>query len=350
MNELGQLTVLPFVMVCYFISHAHALVVCRALESSGRLRGRATVMFWIGLLVLASLSLGMIVPFELGLVDMDWWSAREGLVVGLFLPPAALLFGILAVHFVRALPSRRRVGPPIGLNTRLSRVLRLLARTPVVVALGILSWAWATGLRNHPPSGLEMALVVMLVPVTMFIFVGLARRSGHWLNEYADRFGSSAAATPSITEPRTLYLRPFDEEHRLFAETQTFEEFLAAEVDGRIGRLIALGNPSDWLAPGPVQRLYQRDEDWQQVLEAVASSAACVLGVTSASANTSWELRRIRELNLHDRLFLFAPPSPISEGAPERTQRSRLVRALTACVRLVSAYIEEDTTRLTRML
>jgi hypothetical protein len=121
-----------------------------------------------------------------------------------------------------------------------------------------------------------------------------------------------------------LYLRPFNEEHRLFAASKTFETYLGEEIGRQIAPLVALGNPTDRIVPEGAERIYCDDENWQATVETLAGQAPCIIGVTSASPNTAWELKRVRELELEQRLYLLSPPADTTARAPEPAGADRV--------------------------
>jgi hypothetical protein len=350
--RLDFLIILPFVMACYFISHGYALITVRALDAGGRLRGRRTVTLWVSLIVVAALLVGLGVADTLGIAEPGSAeaTARDHLFAGLLLLPAAFLCGLTALYLVRALPPRRRTGPLNSVNTVLSRMLRVTARISVVLALAVIWGAFAVGFATHPPDGFEIVIAVVLVPFTTWIFLGIGSRIARLLNEYANRLAASSSKGGVPRGRFSLYLRPFEEENRLFAEGKTFEEFLAADIASRLGRLVALGNPTDRLSPAGAERVYEPDSSWQAALTDLARSAACIVGVTSASVNTNWELTRIRELNLQERLFLLSPPKTVEQKSGREFSRSPLGRRLGAGMKLVKAYFEEDMNQLSAML
>jgi hypothetical protein len=105
----------------------------------------------------------------------------------------------------------------------------------------------------------------------------------------------------------------------LFAGSQTLDEYLDEEIAERIGLLIALGNPTDRIAPEGAARRYYEDDDWQAAVERLATESPCIVAATSASPNTAWELQRVLELGLEERLYLLSPPARESAAPPEKS-------------------------------
>jgi hypothetical protein len=130
--------------------------------------------------------------------------------------------------------------------------------------------------------------------------------------------------------PSVLYLRPFDREEEPFAaplneecrqlgvpvrhpsrwrQAVTFEEYFAKEVTEKIGPFIALGNPYDYLPPAGAARTYIEDDGWQDVFRTMSHESACILMAPGRSDNLRWELRSIRSMGLHTKLFVLTSPA-----------------------------------------
>jgi hypothetical protein len=106
--------------------------------------------------------------------------------------------------------------------------------------------------------------------------------------------------------PSVVFLRPFAAEDLTFVEPKvTFEQYLGAAIRERIGPLVALGNPEDYLPrPGAI-RTYADDEDWYEYFERLASQAACIVMMAANSDNLQRELTFVRREGLQHRLFIF---------------------------------------------
>lgn len=135
--------------------------------------------------------------------------------------------------------------------------------------------------------------------------------------------------------PPVVYLRAFEREAETFARENwrwdrfrsnfvrsalhrrpwlryTFEEFISAEVNARIGPFIALGNPLDFVPPEhSAARAYAPDTEWNTYFDDLASRAACLVATHIASDNVVWELSRIRTLGLTPKFYLFTRPRPM---------------------------------------
>jgi hypothetical protein len=295
------------------VTHAFAVRLGRAVELTGRLQGRSTVNLLSGGLSLLNLGLTtaicrwLDIPLGIdagaGAIDV----ALSG-VIALFL---ALVLSLATRTAVRVLPQRRRTGPHQRTNALLASLttwMKVLLLTFVALFTAVLIIAFveliASGFEGFGP--VEWAALV-LVPVLMVILAFYVLRAHRKTSSYAKRLRPSLQNAAN-GRPRVLYLRPFQEEHRLFAGSQTLAEFLGDVIAEQIGPLIALGNPTDRIAPDGAERHYYEDDEWQSAVERLATEAPCIVAATSASPNTAWELRRVLELGLERRLYLLSPP------------------------------------------
>ena len=96
-----------------------------------------------------------------------------------------------------------------------------------------------------------------------------------------------------------------------------FEVYLGTALRERIGPLIALGNPEDYLPPEGAIRTYAEDEGWYEYFERLARQAVCMIMPVSNSNNLQRELAFLRREGLQQRLFIFTPLwSPGDERSP----------------------------------
>jgi hypothetical protein len=188
-------------------------------------------------------------------------------------------------------------------------VLLLCALTAAVAGLLL-------GLAGAWPWQLVGAWDMATVPL-IFIFTYRRRRA---------QTPDALAETQRDSRPPVLYVRPFtgdtylfglnrrtDREH--FTEyfrsggvptktLQTFEEFFGDIFRGELGPFIALGNPTDQLAPlGGAARVYAEDDSWQDLFTLFLSRACCVVATFDLSESTAWEFRLIRQYGFLDKLF-----------------------------------------------
>jgi hypothetical protein len=132
--------------------------------------------------------------------------------------------------------------------------------------------------------------------------------------------------------PPLLYLRSFDQEASRFVHVShedadkyceisssgpdarsyylTLEQFLAREVNERIGPFIALGNPTDYLPPEGAYRTYTADGEWQEYIAKLLNRSNAILMQMGHSDNLNWELTSIRERGFQKKLFVVTPPLP----------------------------------------
>lgn len=216
------------------------------------------------------------------------------LVFDLLLLGSCAVLGAATVTAAKRVPPPRRSGPRLALNSTGSRAFRQAARylTPVFFFLPVPYW-----LSNR--DGGVVSLVGYGVIVALWIRWLLLRA--------ADRLEPRNV----LDMPDTfvvLYVRPFDEERRLFAPGKTLEDFLSKHIKA-VGELVALGFPGDRIPPRGALRSYYPDEEWRDAFDRLALSAGCIIGVVGLSGSTVWELGRIAELGVKRRLFLFTRPA-----------------------------------------
>jgi hypothetical protein len=345
---------LACLIASFFVSHAYAVRISRALESRGRFRARSAVGFWSGSLMLVNIALVLAVCDALGIpvVEPGLVGAADTAISGTLALACAFATGVAVLAVARALPARGRSGPHRPVNAAVGVLAHLLARAGTPIIMGVFGVAWFTGLSTNQPGDVwGWVLVVVLVPASCWIALMLGQWTRWSMSSYAERLRSDAASDEGHGGG-TLYLRPFAEENRLFAGSETFEQFIQGEIGHRVGPLVALGNPTDRIAPAGAKRRYQRDDDWQASVERYAKNATCIVGVTAASTNTAWELTRIRELGLESRLFLLSPPirdEPM-EGPATNASLTPIPRMLRFVRQLVNAYVNGDTAKMTHLL
>src|SRR4051812_19196812 len=101
-----------------------------------------------------------------------------------------------------------------------------------------------------------------------------------------------------------MELVPFKQEGNL----QTFEKFFAETVNSHLGRLVALGNPTNRVLPKGAARLFFSDEEWRRAVEKLTEASCCILASSVGSKNVVWELKHIRSVGHHTKLFILTPP------------------------------------------
>lgn len=248
-------------------------------------------------------------------VDFFWitwlWAAVGTAAIVLLLPRRRL----------RAFGARRRAFPFV----RTGQVLVAAALIGVAASVS----ARLGGSIGSKAFAAAIALAVGFVAPTGRYLVRLGRR--------AEAEASSDGTAIETLDAPMLYLRAFNQERQFFAigpasayralakgwhaavaKPQqnvgvTFEEFFAAAAAARLGPLVALGSPEDYLAPEGAARLYAKDSDWMNHVDLLVRRASAILVEVGASANLQWEFEHIRREGLHEKLFVITRPS--TEGA-----------------------------------
>ena len=340
---------------------ACAVRMSRTAELRGRLFGRSTTqLFAGGMMILgAMLAMAMCWMLDIPLEKSPSAAPRDVVKFGLLFFAAGLIVALGATAVIHLVPQRsRRSGPNRRANSVLFGFTYYVSKVTRIVLLAFLAFIFLVVLVEGPRSfrrgdwPMFLVFLVVALPLLTWGTIHYAGKARRMMSSYAKR---RRLVRPNSTDdrPRVLYLRPFTEEHRLFAGSQTFEAFLGDEIAERVGPLVALGNPMDRIMPEGAERHYYDDDEWQRAVEALVSRAPCIVGVTSASANTAWELRRVRELGLDGRLYLLSPPhtQTVPAGrAASRVPHGRIGRAASLAGRSMLSLLAQDTDALARDL
>ena len=336
-------------------THAFAVRLSRAVELTGRLQGRSTVNLLSGGLSLLNLfataaicrlsgiPLGM--EEGAGVIDVAL-AALIALAVGFLLCSVAAMT-------VRFLPDRRRTGPNRRANSFLAWLTTatkvLLSLVVVLLVISLIGAYLEQFELGFGALGLADWAGLFLAPILLVALALYIRRGQRKVTSYANRLRPSPEDSAE-GKPRVLYLRPFDEEHRLFAGSQTLDEFLGDDIAKQIGPLIALGNPTDRISPDGAERHYYQDDDWQSAVETLALEAPCIVAATSASPNTAWELGRVLELGLERRIYLLSPPKREAQTATAASdaEAGPIRRALRIARRATFSWLAQDLDGLSR--
>ena len=139
----------------------------------------------------------------------------------------------------------------------------------------------------------------------------------------ADRAAARAYDEVAASDPRppVLYLRGFAAEGEVFARRPgwwwsglrrhsyvlTLEDYLGRAVGQRIGPLVALANPEDYVPRTGAARVYARDEDWRRRVEDLAARARCIVAIAAPSPGMRWELEHLLRAHLLGKLFFLTP-------------------------------------------
>ncbi len=127
---------------------------------------------------------------------------------------------------------------------------------------------------------------------------------------------------PRLPNRCILLLRPFGFDDENFVELNRgffsildpsygapFDTFVCSSVEKQLGTFVSFGDPGDIALRRGAQRHYVADIRWRAVFEEYMSRTMAFMAVISTtSEGFIWELARLRELDLHTRLFLFTPP------------------------------------------
>jgi hypothetical protein len=338
----------PSLLVIY----AFAVRISRDVELTGRLKGRSTPQLVAGGMATVHLAFVAVVLWALGIPLEELAGGTDLVVFGVVGLAGAFLVSLATLGVVRVLPQRRRRGPNQRVNRTVAGATKAVSSTFVFVLVGVLGLAWLTAIANGIGSfdvG-DWLLVLFLLPLSMGTVVAYLVRTRQKAKSNAARLRARPASLVDERQ-RVLYLRPFNEEHRLFAESKTFETFLGEEIARQIGPLVALGNPTDRVVPEGAERIYCDDDNWQATVETLAGPAPCIVGVTSASPNTAWELNRVRELGFEKRLYLVSPPAadaPSTAGAATHQRAGPVRKALGSVGRSMASWLTQDWDALSR--
>ena len=68
----------------------------------------------------------------------------------------------------------------------------------------------------------------------------------------------------------------------------SFEQFFGPAFDTRIGPLVALGNPAEYLSPLGAAREYVADERWKGEIQRLAETSCCIVASAGRTAGLEW--------------------------------------------------------------
>jgi len=278
-------------------------------------------IFWMLALALA---------FAIPLTIATSFSVSEDYQIFLWILAILIILSITPAFtlLLRALPKRSaRV-----YGKRRVRVPFILLGTVVILISFVLFsaalygwWVGVTSLLKLLLNGVFKYIVGVLAGVYM-IRLGYRLKSSQ----------ASAAVLPGHNEPiGALYLRSFREESEYFVYGKkekykayatnfrarviapmygydvgvTFEEFFRGAVTSSAGPFVALGNPEDYIPPEGASRLYAKDSEWKERLDALARRALWIIVGIGSSGHLSWEFDHLRQEGLQQKLFVITPPA-----------------------------------------
>lgn len=244
----------------------------------------------------------------------------------------ALAAGVIDFGVVHLVPRRFRRG---GGNRRIWFPWKLAARLTYasIVLVGIPIGIW---IFFEVPASTSTALKVASIPVVIVWLLA------HYCGYVASRKAVSASTSTQDANLPVLYLRSFINEADNFVELPederadytrlsmlragvTFEQYFGAAIRKRLGPLVALGNPYDYLAAEGAMREYAPDAGWQATFMDTARRAACILVQPGETRGLEWELVQLQSEGLDEKLFMLTPP-PRREGVSFAV--SRILRVI----------------------
>lgn len=128
--------------------------------------------------------------------------------------------------------------------------------------------------------------------------------------------------------PPVLYLRPFEADRKLVRSNPglpfleySYEQDLTRQLR-KIGPVIAIGNPSERLPELGAARMYVREGNWQEKVNDLMLRAQLIVLHVGSSPGLQWEIARVVELDLPEKLVVCIPHS---------ADRLQLYADFTAC-------------------
>ena len=97
---------------------------------------------------------------------------------------------------------------------------------------------------------------------------------------------------------------------------ETFEEVVTRQLK-KLGPPIAIGRPGESLPPAGAARMYVSDDRWQAQVERLAIESQRIVLLLGKTPGLHWEIQKLFELGLLEKLILLFPPS----GEKDRTVR-----------------------------
>jgi hypothetical protein len=184
---------------------------------------------------------------------------------------------------------------------------------PLLVAWGLTYFLWANEALLPWSAGgfIATSVGVLILIVVVLTDSRLARaRSALAASEAADAEAHlqalkvEAARTPAAP---VLYLRSFTDDGRAARRhgVLTEEEQLAKAL-AWMGPLLAVGRPGETLPHVGAQRIYLKDEEWQQRVAQLMAQARLVVLRTGSTAGFHWEVEHALSALTPERLLLVA--------------------------------------------
>jgi tetratricopeptide (TPR) repeat protein len=260
--------------------------------------------------------------------------SRTGGTLGIFNGTFFVLYGFgtptlaataCTVLLLRVLPSRSaRVSGPRHVRIPFVRIGQILIGLNVLFIMWLVL-AWLLGGNSLGEVASGACLLLITVPTGLYLIdFGRRQKAPPFLADLLDTSSKPIGA---------LYLRSFRQESQFFvigpasqygAFSRSWhatvsgghqnvgvklEEYFSDIVGSRIGPLVALGCPEDYVVPDGATRLYAKDTEWMERLDNLARRASCILMEVGSSQNLRWELEHIRHEGLQEKLFVLTRPS-----------------------------------------
>lgn len=91
-----------------------------------------------------------------------------------------------------------------------------------------------------------------------------------------------------------------------------FDEYLYPEISKKIGPLITLGRPGDFLPMPGATRIYSSDNDWQKTVSNYIEQSSTIILMESVTEGIKWEIDYIRKNCNPEKLFIMTFPKRFS--------------------------------------
>jgi hypothetical protein len=188
------------------------------------------------------------------------------------------------------------------------------------------------------------------LPIKQVMLVGFGTPVGALILLFAGRrldYINVRAALRGDRRLPILYLRSFGHDKKKFSDQQQkveiSEEELLATALNRVGPVIAMGRPGEWLPPCGAARFYAAHHEWQRAVACILPFCRAVILRIGGTAGIEWELSHVREQFSAKKLALYVPNSINEREFQEaRPLISRALRGEMPMARLGSYFVVFD--------
>lgn len=180
--------------------------------------------------------------------------------------------------------------------------LLIVALFPITFAVAI---AGLSVESKWPSIAMVIGAPVMGLALLFRLLKASQRARRHWRRVRAPDAGDvlSHDARPPVVLLRAFRADEADADAALPADVPiSFEEFLVEPLR-RYGPVVAIGRPGEALPPLGAYREYVAD-DWQGRVTELLQASGIIVAILDSTAGLQWELERIGELGLRQRLLL----------------------------------------------